>query len=152
MDLSSGPLIYDNDWDILEGPTIGSVNGWADMHMKTDWRSLRRLATFEKTAIVLAEGAWVNGEMTEELPRRVLSHQLERAAERGFGIVCAIETEFYIFAETYASARAKSYANLNRVGEAEFCQVKAGDESINEADQVIVSNRIVESFRKEQYL
>lgn len=119
MDLSSGPLIYDNDWDILEGPTIGSVNGWADMHMKTDWRSLRRLATFEKTAIVLAEGAWVNGEMTEELPRRVLSHQLERAAKRGYGIVCAIETEFYIFAETYASAKAKSYTNLNRVGEAD---------------------------------
>jgi len=119
MDLSSGPLIYDNDWDILEGPTIGSINGWADMHMKLDWRSLRRLATFEKTAIVLAEGSWVSGEKTEELPRRVLSRQLAKAAERGLGIVCAIETEFYIFAETYASAKAKSWVNLNRVGEAD---------------------------------
>ena len=119
MELSSGPLIYDNDWDILEGPTIGSVNGWADMHMRTDWRSLRRLATFEKTAVVLAEGAWVDGSVTEELPRRVLGRQLERAAERGYAVVCAIETEFYIFAETYSSAKQKSYVNLNRVGEAD---------------------------------
>jgi glutamine synthetase len=117
MDLSSGPLIYDNDWGVLEGPAIGSANGWADMHMTIDPRSLRRLTTFEKTAIVLGEGNWLGGEPVEELPRRVLSRQLERAAERGLGVCCAVETEFYVFAEDYASARAKGYKNLQRVGE-----------------------------------
>jgi glutamine synthetase len=117
MVLSSGPLTYDHDWELFEGPAIGSANGWADMDMQVDWRSLRRLATFENTAIVLTEGAWRSGEVTEELPRRVLSRQLDRAAERGYGIVCAIETEFYIFSETYASAKEKGYVNLNRVGE-----------------------------------
>jgi glutamine synthetase len=117
MVLSSGPLTYDHDWELFEGPAIGSANGWADMDMCVDWRSLRRLATFEKTAIALTEGVWRNGEVTEELPRRVLSRQLERAAERGYGIVCAIEAEFYIFSETFASAREKDYVNLNRVGE-----------------------------------
>ncbi|MDX6623570.1 MAG: glutamine synthetase [Solirubrobacterales bacterium] len=117
MEFSSGTLVYDNDWDMLEGPNIGAANGWADMHMQTDWRSLRRLATFEKTAIVFADGAWASGESADELPRRLLSRQLARAAERGLGVVCAIETEFFVFAETYASARAKNFVNLDRLGE-----------------------------------
>jgi glutamine synthetase len=117
LELSSGPLVYDNEWILGESPAIGPANGWADMHMQVDWRSMRRLATFDKTAIVLAEGCWASGDATEELPRRVLSRQLERAAERGLAVVCAIETEFYVFAETYASAREKGYANLKRVSE-----------------------------------
>jgi glutamine synthetase len=121
VELSSGPLAYDNDWNLLEGrfPDLGHANGWADMHMHPDPRSLRRLTTLDKTAIAMADGTWVDGSRVEQLPRRVLGRQLERAAERGLAIVCAVETEFYVFAEDYASARAKNYWNLGRVGDAD---------------------------------
>jgi glutamine synthetase len=118
LELSSGPLTYDNDWGILEGkfPYVGENNGWADMHMKPDLRSLRRLSNVARTAIVIADGSWVDGGPVEELPRRVLGRQLERCAERGLAVVCAVETEFYVFDEDYNSARAKNYWNLDRVG------------------------------------
>jgi glutamine synthetase len=118
VDVSSGTLIYDNDWNLLEGrfPHVGHPNGWADMRLHPDLRSLRRLANVEKTAIVMAEGTWLGGAPVEQLPRRALSRQLERAAERGVAVVCAVETEFYVFAEDYASARAKNYHALERVG------------------------------------
>jgi glutamine synthetase len=121
VELSSGPLAYDNDWILLEGrfPDLGHANGWADMHMHPDPRSLRRLATVDKTAIVLAEASWADGAPVEQLPRRVLARQLERAAERGLAVVCAVECEFYVFAEDYASARAKNYWGLGRVGDAD---------------------------------
>jgi glutamine synthetase len=121
MEVSSGPLTYDNDWNLLEGrfPALGHANGWADMHMHPDPRSLRRLATLDKTAIVMADGSWADGTHVEQLPRRALAHQLERAAERGLGVACAVEAEFYVFAEDYSSARAKNYASLTRVGDAD---------------------------------
>lgn len=117
---SSGVLIYDNDWNIPKGffPDIGYPNGFADMVMKPDMRSLRMLAHLEKTAVVMAEGSWPDGEPVEQLPRRILARQLERAADRGLGIVCAVETEFYVFAEDYSSARAKNFADLSRIGDA----------------------------------
>jgi glutamine synthetase len=126
MEASSGALIYDNDWNMLEGrfPDLGHANGWADMHMTPDLRSLRRLASVSKTAIVIADGTWLDGRPVEQLPRRVLARQLERAAERGLAVVGAVETEFYVFAEDYASARAKNYQGLNRVG------ASSGDYSI----------------------
>ena len=117
MDLSSGVLIYDNNWTMLEHlPDLGHANGWADMHMHVDARSLRRMSCLEKTAIVLADGTWASGEPVEQLPRRVLRKQLERAAECGLAVVCAVECEFYVFAESYESAAAKNYSGLNRVG------------------------------------
>lgn len=118
LDFSSGTLIYDNDWNLLEGrfPDVGHANGWADMHMHPDLRSLRRLATVDKTAIVFAEGTWAGGKIVEQLPRRVLSRQLARTAERGLAIMCSVEAEFYVFAEDYGSAHAKNYAGLERVG------------------------------------
>lgn len=118
VDVSSGALTYDNDWNLLDGgfPDLGGANGWADMHMHPDLRSLRRLACVDKTAIVIADGTWVTGGLVEQLPRRVLGRQLELAAEQGLAVVCAVETEFYVFAEDYDSARAKNYHGLKRIG------------------------------------
>ena len=118
LDLSSGPLTYDNDWNIPADkfPNVGEPNGWADMHMTPDMRSLRRLANISGTAIVMAHGKWVDGSPVEELPRRVLARQLDRCAERGLAVVCAVEAEFYLFAEDYLSARRKNYWELDRLG------------------------------------
>jgi glutamine synthetase len=117
LDLSSGVLIYDNNWAMLEHlPALGHANGWADMHMHADMRSLRRMSCLERTAIVIADGTWLSGEAVEQLPRQVLRRQIERAAERGMAVVCAVECEFYVFAETYESAAAKHYNDLRRIG------------------------------------
>lgn len=120
MNISSGVLCVDPDWNLLEGrfPDLGYANGWADMHLTPDWASLRRLATLDKTAIVLADGAWPDGRPVGQLPRQALKRQLARAADRGFALACAVEVEFYIFEESYESARAKNYANLKRAGDA----------------------------------
>jgi glutamine synthetase len=116
--LSSGPLTYDNDWTIpMAGfPELGPANGWADMLMAPDWDSVRPFAPVPRTALVYADGTWADGGVVEHLPRRVLQRQLERCAARGLAVMAAVETEFYVFAETFRSARAKRYVDLERVG------------------------------------
>jgi glutamine synthetase len=119
MHFSSGPLIYDSEWTPLEGgfPRIGPQNAWADFELDLDMRSMRRLASIPATAIVFGGGRWMaDGEPVEELPRRVLERQLARLAEHGLAMVCAAENEFYVFAEDYASARGKGYADLTLAG------------------------------------
>ncbi|MGB2710672.1 MAG: glutamine synthetase family protein [Conexibacter sp.] len=114
--LASATLIYDNDWAFLEGfPEIGAQNAWADMHTIPDLRTLRRYSHIERTAICLADCQWADHSPVEYLPRRILQRQLDACAELGYVPVCAAETEFFLFDESFDSAREKNWHDLARV-------------------------------------
>jgi len=90
--------------------------GYHDVRLVPDVETLRRLPWLERTALVLCDVVDEAGEPVPESPRQILRRQVERARERGFQLMAASELEFYVFRETYESARMKHYHDLNRYG------------------------------------
>ena len=105
--------------DMEMEPTPGySFTSWAagygDMRAVPDYSSLRRAAWLDRTAIVICDA--LEEERDEPIavsPRNILRRQVERAAARGFMPYMGSELEFFLFRETYRSAREKGYANLD---------------------------------------
>ncbi|MCH7600094.1 MAG: glutamine synthetase [Myxococcales bacterium] len=87
--------------------------GYGDMRAVPDHSTLRRAAWLDRTAIVICDA--LEEERDEPIavsPRNILRRQVERASERGFVPYMGSELEFFLFRETYRSAREKGYANL----------------------------------------
>ncbi|MBW2388607.1 MAG: glutamine synthetase [Deltaproteobacteria bacterium] len=87
--------------------------GYGDMRALPDYSTLRRAAWLDRTAIVICDA--IEEERDEPVavsPRNILRRQIDRAAERGFVPYMGSELEFFLFRETYRSAREKGYANL----------------------------------------
>lgn len=92
-------------------------SGYGDWLADPDWSTLRAIPWLEKTALVLAD---VRDEATRELitvaPRSILRRQVERARAMGCEPVMASELEFYLLRDTYESAAAKNFHNLEPFG------------------------------------
>jgi glutamine synthetase len=84
--------------------------------VRPDLSTLRPAPWLEKTAIVLGDVYTDADEPIEEAPRRILQRQVERLAALGFTAKVASELEFYLFKETYESAREKHYLDLRNYG------------------------------------
>jgi glutamine synthetase len=91
--------------------------GYHDVHLRPDIETLRPLPWLEKTALVLCDVVSDAGEPVPESPRQILHRQVERAHQRGVLPMVASELEFYIFRETYESARKKHYHDLEPYGQ-----------------------------------
>lgn len=91
-------------------------SGYGDMHCVPDLSTLRRAAWLPRTAILLCDLHTSQHKYVEVAPRHVLKRQAQRAGEAGFSVMGACEIEFYAFNETYESARAKNYHDLQRAG------------------------------------
>lgn len=90
--------------------------GYHDFKVRPDLHTLRLAPWLEKTAIVLGDVYTDDGEPIEESPRRILQRQVERLAALGYTAKVASELEFYLFKETYETAREKHYADLRTFG------------------------------------
>jgi glutamine synthetase len=90
--------------------------GYHDFKVRPDMGTLRLAPWLEKTAIVLGDVATDEGEVVEESPRRILQRQVQRLAALGYTAKVASELEFYLFKETFESARAKHYHDLATYG------------------------------------
>jgi glutamine synthetase len=73
---------------------------------------LRRIPWLDRTALVLCDVAWENGEPVTQSPRQVLKRQIERALELGYLPMFGSELEFYLLKETYAEAHDKHFRDL----------------------------------------
>jgi glutamine synthetase len=92
-------------------------SGYGDFRCVPDFSSFRRAAWLPKTAIVIADIVSEHeGKAVEVSPRRILQRQVERARQAGFSIMTGSEIELYAFNETFESARAKNYHNLQTMG------------------------------------
>ena len=109
-----------NDIDMEPVPGYAAANwekGYGDFVMKPDMATLRRVPWLEATALVLCDV--LDHHHREDLPhspRAALKRQMARLAERKMRAFFASELEFYLFDETFESARAKRYADLATAG------------------------------------
>jgi glutamine synthetase len=88
--------------------------GYGDFVMKPDMATLRTIPWLEKTALVLCDV--LDHHHHEDLPhspRGLLKRQVARLKERGYLAYFASELEFYLFDETYRSAREKRWQGLD---------------------------------------
>ena len=107
----------DVEMNTLPGFTLTNWRtGYHDFQVRPDLRTLRLAPWLEKTAIVLGDVYADDGQPVEEAPRRILQRQVERLASLGYTAKVAPELEFYLFKETYESAREKRYADLRPFG------------------------------------
>ncbi len=104
--------------DMEMDPTPGYAftsweSGYGDMRAIPDYATLRTAAWLDRTAIVICD-AWAEEEDVPiaVAPRNILRRQLERAAEQGIVPYMGSELEFFLFRETYRSAREKAYHDL----------------------------------------
>ena len=108
-------LACDMEMDPVPGYRLTSwESGYGDFRCVPDWRTLRRAAWLEKSAIVLCDLATEpGGEPIEVAPRRLLERQIARAREMGYVARAGSEIELYLFRESYESARRKNYEGLD---------------------------------------
>jgi glutamine synthetase len=88
--------------------------GYGDFVLKIDLSTLRRIPWLEKTALVICDiQDHHHHEDLPHSPRAMLRKQVARLKERGYIGYFASELEFYLVKESYDSARAKHWQNLN---------------------------------------
>ncbi|HVE14988.1 MAG TPA: glutamine synthetase family protein [Elusimicrobiota bacterium] len=110
-------LTVDMEMNTLPGFALTSwEKGYQDFHMVPDLSTIRLLPWLEKSAIVICDVEDEHGKPIEVAPRTMLRRQLERARAAGYRVKTASELEFYLFRETYESARTKGYAGLEHYG------------------------------------
>ncbi len=111
-------LACDMEMDPVAGYEFASwEEGYGDFRCVPDWKTLRRAAWLEKTAIVLCDILGEpDGKPVEIAPRRLLARQVERACQMGFEARAGSELEMYVFRETYDSARRKRFQDLETFG------------------------------------
>ena len=106
-------LTVDVDMNTVQGYRMGSWDsGYGDFVFKPDFATLRRVPWLEKTALVIADLEWQDGQPVVASPRQILRRQLERLAERGWTANMGSELEFILFRDSYDQARAKRYHDL----------------------------------------
>jgi len=107
----------DVEMNTLPGFKITSWRtGYHDVRVRPDFNTLRLVPWLEKTAIVLGDVFTDDGEIVPEAPRAILKRQVERLAALGYTAQVASELEFYLFKETFESAREKQYHDLRTYG------------------------------------
>jgi glutamine synthetase len=111
-------LACDMEMEAIPGYKYTSwETGYGDFHCVPDLATLRRAAWLPKTALVLCDLLDHHEKPVEVAPRRMLQRQLERAREAGFTVLGGTEIELYVFADSFAEARAKNYHDLRPLGD-----------------------------------
>lgn len=111
-------LACDMEMDPVPGYQFTSWSkGYGDIHCIPDLSTLRRTAWLDRTALVLCDVfSEDDNALVEVAPRTILKRQVERAAAAGMRAKGASELEFFILRETYESAQAKGFQNLESFG------------------------------------
>ena len=106
-------LTVNLEMDPLEGFDVASWQaGFGDFAFRPDLTTLRTLPWQVATALVLCDFVRSDGSQVKEAPRSVLRRQLEGISQKGLTCYCATELEFYLFNQTYHSAFAAGYREL----------------------------------------
>lgn len=108
-------LADDIDMEPVPGYKAASwTKGYGDFVMKPVLSTMRIVPWLEKTAVVLCDA--LDNRTYEDMPhspRGILKKQVARLEERGYLAYFASELEFFMFSETYDSARTKRWQDLD---------------------------------------
>ncbi|MFI5273697.1 MAG: glutamine synthetase family protein [Ktedonobacterales bacterium] len=104
-------------WDIAENlvPGLRFTNwdsGYADLRMRPDLATFRRVPWEEHTATVICDFFTEGGNPVPVAPRHILRRVLDRATRMGYRAELALEYEFRIWAEDARSLRQKHWRDL----------------------------------------
>jgi glutamine synthetase len=109
-----------NDIDMEPVPGYAASNwekGYGDFVLKPDLATMRRIPWLDSTALVLCDILdHHHHHDVPHAPRAILKRQIARLAAMKMSAFFASELEFYLFDETYESAGAKGYRNLDAAG------------------------------------
>ncbi|MEV0322683.1 glutamine synthetase family protein [Streptomyces sp. NPDC050658] len=86
--------------------------GFGDFVLWPDLSTLRIVPWQPRTALVLCDARWHDGEAVQASPRQVLQRQLDRLAERGLVAYVGTELEFIAYHDSYQEARRRRYHGL----------------------------------------
>lgn len=111
-------LTVDMEMDVIEGYKFANwERGYGDLHCVADFSTLRMVTWLDKSALVLCDLETEPGHQPVEVaPRTILKRQIERLAEAGYRAKGGSEIEYFIFNETYDSAKAKHFEDLQTFG------------------------------------
>ena len=105
-----------NDIDMEPVPGYAATNwetGYGDFTLKPDLTTLRQIPWLEGTTLVLCDVLDHHHHTpVPHSPRALLKAQVARLEDLGMRAFLASELEFYLFDETYESARQKRYGDL----------------------------------------
>lgn len=106
-------LTVNLEMDPLDGFKVASwEKGFGDFSLQPDLDTLRLIPWQPGAALVICDHVMHDGRFVPEAPRSVLRRQLARLERKGFDCFCASELEFYLFNQTYHSAFAAGYRDL----------------------------------------
>src|SRR2546425_7024484 len=106
-------LTVNMEMDPLDGFKVASWDaGFGDFAFRPDIKTLRALPWQTGAALVICDYVREDGSLVKEAPRSVLRQQLDSLNQQGFTCFCASELEFYLFNQTYHSAFAAGYRDL----------------------------------------
>src|ERR1041384_143205 len=106
-------LTVNLDMDPLDGFKVANWNaGFGDFTLRPDLNTLRILPWQPGAALVICDHLRHDGSFVAESRRSVLRHQLDQLKQRGLTCYCASELEFYLFNQTYHSAFACGFREL----------------------------------------
>lgn len=107
-------LATDMEMETVSGYKATSwEKGYGDYTMKPDLSTLRKIPWLEGTALVLCDV--LDHHTHEEVPhspRAILKKQVKRLEDMGFTAFMATELEFFLFDQSFESARESGYRNL----------------------------------------
>src|SRR5688572_21218548 len=111
-------LTVDMEMDVIPGYKFANwEQGYGDFHCVPDMSTLRQLTWLDRSAMVICDLETEPGhEPVTVAPRTMLKQQLARLADAGYTAMGASEIEYYIFKESYDSAKAKGFDNLQTFG------------------------------------
>jgi len=106
-------LTVNIEMDPLDGFKVASWDkGFGDFALKPDLDTLRVIPWQAGAAMVFCDHVRNDNARVEEAPRSVLRGQLDLLRKQGLTCYCASELEFYLFNQTYHSAFADGYRDL----------------------------------------
>jgi glutamine synthetase len=111
-------MACDMEMDPVPGYAFTSwEKGYGDFRCVPDLRTLRLASWLDKSALVLCDLLEEAGDAGIACsPRQILRRQIERAGALGLVPMGATELEFFLFRETYESAKKKGFHNLETFG------------------------------------
>ncbi len=107
----------DMEMEPLEGFEFADWSGgYGDMHLVPDLDTLRIAAWADRTAIVLCDVVEGEDGIVSVSPRTILQRQVDALGRANVGSAAASELEFFIFRDSYQTAHAKDYRDVQAAG------------------------------------
>jgi len=110
-------LTVDMEMEPLPGFASASwTSGYQDFKALPDFKTLRLIPWLDKTALVLCDLVSEDGKPVSVSPREILKKQVARAQKAGYRPKVASELEFYLYKDSFDSARVKNFHDLDPYG------------------------------------